>query len=373
MPTKTHNRTETSAQRKEQEKTRRRAEQAQIVASIQTILEPNEQLLAFARGVIAGGLRGKITVGLDAFFAPFVNIALTDRRLVLQHIQPETGKHNDILPHAFQLSDLADITFTDIETFGKEVACRLTLRMHGDQYFRLRLRGDSNFESAKTLAEVFKSLTSSRPKTRTSPTQTVCSQCDNLLDSPFNFCPYCGHSQNDFVNVSSSVGTVDEIILNSFDANVPQDSNDTSAGNVQVTVDNQESSGGSEVSPNFDQAGSQHSDDPAPIDHNENPNPSEVNSEYVAPVEILNSPQPIVVSDEASYSSLSGGEENQRAQLRYEEAIAEESVEFEREDEGKVEASHEHINSEHQNEHNQEHSETHNHDQNETHHEGEFN
>src|SRR5579862_9674181 len=85
---------------KEAEKARR-AEQASIVQGLQTALEGEEQLLAFARGRIAGGWRGKLAVGPEAFFAPFVNLALTERRFLLQHIQPLSGKPSEILPHAF--------------------------------------------------------------------------------------------------------------------------------------------------------------------------------------------------------------------------------------------------------------------------------
>src|SRR5215472_11003983 len=114
---------------KEAEKARRE-EQASIVQGLQTVLEGEEQLLAFARGRIAGGWRGKLTVGPEAFFAPFVNIALTERRFLLQHIHPENGRPSEILPHFFPIAEIQELTFTDIETFGGEPACRLILRLN---------------------------------------------------------------------------------------------------------------------------------------------------------------------------------------------------------------------------------------------------
>jgi hypothetical protein len=173
---------------------RRRADQAQIVSGLQSLLEADEQLLGFTRGLIAGGLRGKLTVGFEALFAPYVNVGLTERRVVLQHVQPESGKPNDILPHSFPLSELQSITFSDIETFGAEPAARLNLRMFNDQHFRLRLRGAEQVESAQNIAGVFSSLTSTRPKARTSPTQSVCPHCDQVLDRVSRFCPYCGQT-----------------------------------------------------------------------------------------------------------------------------------------------------------------------------------
>src|ERR1700734_1391244 len=137
----------------------RRAEQAGIVAGLQTILEQDEQLLGFARGRIAGGFRGKLNGGPEDFFAPFVNIGLTERRFVLQPIRPENGKPSAILPHSYPITDITSLTFSDIETFGAEPACRLTLRPNNELFCRLRLRGALNSENAKALAEVFTSLT----------------------------------------------------------------------------------------------------------------------------------------------------------------------------------------------------------------------
>ena len=174
-------------------RTKRRAAQAQIVAGLQSILEADEQLLGFTRGIIAGGLRGKLTVGFEALFAPYVNIGLTERRVVLQHVQPESGKPNEILPHSFPLSEMSSIVFSDIETFGGEPAGRLNLRLFNDQHFRLRFRDADYVDNAKTIADVFTSLTATRPKARTSPTQSVCPHCDQVLDRTSRFCPYCGH------------------------------------------------------------------------------------------------------------------------------------------------------------------------------------
>lgn len=174
-------------------RTKRRAAQAQVVAGLQSLLEADEQLLGFTRGLIAGGLRGKLTVGFEALFAPYVNIGLTERRIILQHVQPESGKPNEILPHSFPLSELQSVVFNDIETFGGEPAGRLALRLFNDQHFRLRFSGADPVADAQTIASVFSSLTSARPKSRTTPTQSVCPNCDQVLDRASKFCPYCGH------------------------------------------------------------------------------------------------------------------------------------------------------------------------------------
>src|SRR5579871_4842508 len=164
-----------------------RVEQASIVTGLQKALEGDEQLLGFARGRIAGGFRGKLNIGPEAFFAPIVNIGLTERRLVLQHIHPENGRPSEILPHFFTLADIASLTFSDVETYGGEPACRLVVHMTNELYCRLRLRGQTNFESAQSIATVFTSLTGPRRST-TTPTQRICSQCTRMLDQPYKFC-----------------------------------------------------------------------------------------------------------------------------------------------------------------------------------------
>lgn len=183
------------AEREADEKSRRRTENALIVMGLRQALESNEQLLGFARGRLAGGIRGKLTLGPEAFLAPFVNIGLTERRLVIQHINAETGRPGEILPHYYALGDIAALNFSDIETFGGEAAARLTMRLRNDQHTRIRLRGQSNLENAQAIIKVFQSLTlTSRPAT--SPTQRVCPACQYILDQAFKFCPYCGQQQD---------------------------------------------------------------------------------------------------------------------------------------------------------------------------------
>ncbi len=183
------------AEREVEEKTKRRAEEATIVAGMRQALDSDEQLLGFARGRLAGGIRGKLSLGPEAFFAPFVNIGLTERRLVIQHINAETGRPGEILPHYYALGDIAAIHFSDIETFGGESAARLTVRLKNEQHTRIRLRGQHNLANAQAIVEVYRSLTEAR-RPQTTPTQRVCATCQHILDQPFKFCPYCGQQQD---------------------------------------------------------------------------------------------------------------------------------------------------------------------------------
>ncbi len=198
----TDSKPKSKAEREAEEKARRRAEAAMIVAGLKQAIDTDEQLLGFARGRLAGGIRGKLSLGPEAFFAPFVNIGLTERRLVIQHINAETGRPGEILPHFYALGDIAALGFSDIETFGGESAARLTVRLRNEQHMRLRLRGQSNLESAQAIVEVFRSLTSAQ-RPMTTPTQRVCATCQHIMDQPFKFCPYCGQQQDLTASTSS--------------------------------------------------------------------------------------------------------------------------------------------------------------------------
>src|SRR5580700_7739733 len=199
------------AEREAAAKSARRAEEASIVSGLRSVIQPDEQLLGFARARIAGGIKGRLNIGPEAFFAPFVNVGLTERRFIIQHLHGETGKPSEILPHFFALADLQSINFADIETYGGTPASRLVLHLANGQSFRLRLTGEHNFASSKSLAEVFKSLTSVR-KSASSPTQRVCVSCKHIMDRPSRFCPYCGVSQMDFEASESSQSAASEPI-----------------------------------------------------------------------------------------------------------------------------------------------------------------
>jgi hypothetical protein len=183
------------AEQEAQQKAARRAEQANILAGARPLLEQDEQLLAFARARVAGGWRSKLNVGPEAFFAPFVNVALTERRFLVQHVHHTNGKPSEMLPHAYAFDKVARVQFTDIETYGGEPACRLILHLENGLYVRLRLRGLLNFESAKSMAKLFDSLTTAKRATPLAPTRSLCPQCDHVLDQPYKFCPYCGTQQ----------------------------------------------------------------------------------------------------------------------------------------------------------------------------------
>jgi hypothetical protein len=193
----TSNRPAFDAERESAEKARRRAEQAAIVDGLQKLLEGDEQLLAFARGRIAGGWRGKLTLGPEAFFAPDINIGLTERRLILQHVHLQSGTPSEIEPHLFALGDLQAIRYDEIETFGGEQEGRLTVQKQEEHPTRIRLIGKENCGNAQAIVEVFQSLTTLRQPAPHGPTRRLCLACNSILDQPVRFCPFCGARQEE--------------------------------------------------------------------------------------------------------------------------------------------------------------------------------
>lgn len=194
-PQPTRASTKTKAEQEAQHKALRRAEQANILAGVRPVLEAEEQLLAFGRARIAGGWRGKLNVGPEAFFAPYANVALTERRFIVQHVHHSSGKPSEMLPHSYAMGAISRATFTDIETFGGEPACRLILHLQNGLYVRLRLRGQLNFAAAQNMVELFDSLTLAQRTVPVSPLHTTCANCSQILDQDYKFCPFCGTAQ----------------------------------------------------------------------------------------------------------------------------------------------------------------------------------
>ncbi len=181
-----------SEEKKKKDKLKSKADQAKIAEGLKKILEPNEQILAFTRGRIAGGWRGKLNVGPEAFFSPDVNLGLTERRIVLQHINTVKGTPSEHAVHSFPLDQLQSVDFSDLETFSADKACRIVLRLNRDQQFRIRVSGSTNFEDARNLADVFQTITKHHTSPQQRPGEQICQFCQNTLETSSKFCPFCG-------------------------------------------------------------------------------------------------------------------------------------------------------------------------------------
>lgn len=170
-----------------------KAQQATAYSNLQTLLEEGESLLSFTRGKIAGGVQGKLFMGLESFLAPDVNIGLTDRRAVFQHLGRDSDKPARMAPHSFPLSEIINIHYQEADAFHEpDELGRLTLQLAEEQSCRIRLYGRNNCDDAREFAEVFRSLTAGRREAAASPVQNLCGECQSILDNPAKFCPYCG-------------------------------------------------------------------------------------------------------------------------------------------------------------------------------------
>ena len=170
-----------------------KAQQAVTYSNLQTLLEEGENLMGFTRGKIAGGVQGKLFMGLESFFVPDVNIGLTDKRVIFQHLGRESDKPSRVAPHSFPLSEIINIQYLEADAFHESNELgRLVIQLVEEQSCRMRLYGQGNCDSSRELVEVFSSLTSGRHSSSASPVQNTCAECKSILDHPAKFCPYCG-------------------------------------------------------------------------------------------------------------------------------------------------------------------------------------
>ncbi|MDE2126873.1 MAG: zinc ribbon domain-containing protein [Armatimonadetes bacterium] len=181
-------------QRAASQRAERRAARAALISGLHSQLQPHEQLLAFLRGRVAGGWRGKLAIGPEAFFAPYVNIGLTDKRLILQHIHPDTLRPSEIEPHTFELAQISALTYSEIESFGGPPECSLTIRLADGDPVRLRTESADNCGNARAMCGVFAAFTAA--ERAVSPSiDAHCIHCHKEVTSGARFCPYCGAKQ----------------------------------------------------------------------------------------------------------------------------------------------------------------------------------
>lgn len=172
-----------------------RSEQASIVDGLTSLLEEGEQLLGFTRAWIGGGVRGKLLLGPEAFLSPILNVGLTDRGLLLQHVRSSDGKPANIPPHRYPMENILHIQFLFSETFGGSIpAGRLTIQLSQSTPLRLRIWGKHNVKDAQAMAEVFRAFLASHRIEEPSLWHT-CASCGEKTDQLYRFCPYCGQSQ----------------------------------------------------------------------------------------------------------------------------------------------------------------------------------
>lgn len=224
-----------------------REKQAEIYQQLQTLLEPGESLLGFTRGKIAGGFQGKLFIGIESFFVPDVNVGLTEKRLILQHLTRELDKPSRNQPHSFPLEEVIHLRFADADAFHEiDELGRLSIQLLDEQSCRLRLEGAGACEDAKELVGVFDSLVASRRHAPQSPTQRVCAECQKVIDQPVKFCPYCGvklaqeepvaEAPNTEEPNANSTETVTEVVVENV-VEHSEEATSTQSLDIEVTVE----------------------------------------------------------------------------------------------------------------------------------------
>ena len=186
-----------------------KAETAAIVKGITSLLNPDEQLLGYARASIAGGIKGKLTIGPEAMVAPLVNIGLTDKRLILQHVNSESKQLSRIAPHSFPLTEIRTIEFSDLAIHGHQDTARLIITLVDEQHIRLRSTGKPNFGALLALTSVYNALTGS--SRHGGGASLKCSACEHVLDTTCRFCPFCGAEQSTSVTAEKSEAATEPV------------------------------------------------------------------------------------------------------------------------------------------------------------------
>jgi hypothetical protein len=146
-------------------------------------------LLGVTRGRIAGTWRRPLSFQPQALLSPYVNLGISEEKLILQPIHSSSGRALSDKGTAIPLSDVVSMTITDADPLESGRIARLVIQVPSGESLRLRAPGRFA-ESAKQVVEVWKSLTDG--KRGESPVEARCIHCGRGLDKPHRFCPYCG-------------------------------------------------------------------------------------------------------------------------------------------------------------------------------------
>jgi RNA polymerase subunit RPABC4/transcription elongation factor Spt4 len=170
-----------------------RTVEAEAFEDLQHTLDPDETLLAVTRGRIAGTWRRRLTLDPQVLLSPYVNLGLTAEKLILQQIQPGSGRALSDKGSSIPLKEILTLTVSDADPLEPERMARLVVQLRSGESFRLRAAGRLA-RSAKDMVEVWRSLTDSIRTT--TARQQICPHCRRTLDRPHRFCPFCGKEQS---------------------------------------------------------------------------------------------------------------------------------------------------------------------------------
>jgi len=166
-----------------------RVPEALLYEDLHASSEDDEPVLAATRGRIAGTLRAKAAFSPQRLLTPYVNLGLTGKRLIVQHVNPLTGLSVG-KPIYVNLATIRSITVTDSDPIEPDRSSRLVISFtDGGETVRVRASGRMA-KSAVALCEVWQAVTNKGPA-KAAPAIT-CAECDRELSKESKFCPFCG-------------------------------------------------------------------------------------------------------------------------------------------------------------------------------------
>ena len=181
------------AKRKDTDRTWSRDVEAAAYEDLSAILETDEAVMGVTRGRVVGSWRPRGGFNPRALFTPFVNLAITGSRLILQPIGQNDGRALTGAEASFPLSAIVAMTRSDADVLEPGRTIRLIVQMGTGESIRLKATGRMA-ESASGIVEVWQSLY--RDAVGGDPPAGVsCPGCGRELDRPYRYCPYCGKEQ----------------------------------------------------------------------------------------------------------------------------------------------------------------------------------
>jgi hypothetical protein len=172
----------------------RRVEAAAFEDLVQT-LEEGETLLGTTRGRLAGSWSGRLALNPQALLWRFANLGITGDKLVLQPVQPGTGRAASDRALVFPVEEIHSISLSDADPMEPGRTARMVVQLRTGDSIRLRASGRLA-DSARRIVKVWESLTAHLPQRKT-VAEEQCIHCGRALDRPYRFCPFCGQGQGD--------------------------------------------------------------------------------------------------------------------------------------------------------------------------------
>ncbi len=166
-----------------------RAVEAAAYTDLMPCVEPEESLLGVTRGKIAGSWRRRLSFNPQAFLSPYVNLGITNERLLLQHINAGSGQSLSTNAGTLALSEIVSMSVTDADMLEPGRTMRLVVTPKGEEPFRLRVAGRLA-ENARDMIAVWETLCGASAAKEAAVES--CGSCGRSLDRPYRFCPYCG-------------------------------------------------------------------------------------------------------------------------------------------------------------------------------------